>query len=143
MYIPSSMLWKGSDLIVAAGKKCGGAFRSEGSQRWSAGFLSCTDRGKGHYWIVELEEYGISSCEIPRPGCLCTNMGLFIFLDGFSSCYCCYGIDSQLSSLHLFHLSYLNASSPASSSAAFPRLAAWVCWLRNESGCAGIATTPI
>lgn len=63
---------------------------------WVEGFLAQT-KGRA-YWTVE--ENGISICKIPRPGCLCTNTGLFIFLDGISSCYCCYGIDSQLSSRH-------------------------------------------
>lgn len=144
MYIPSSMLWKGSDLIVAAGKKHGGAFRSEGSQRWSGG-TSCTDKRKGH-WIVELEEYGISTCEIPRPGCLCTNTGLFVcLLDGFSSCYCSYEIDSQSSSPCVpFVLFQCLKSSIIHPPTALPRWAGWVCYkMRNEFGCAGFATTPI
>ena len=36
--------------------------------------------GFGH----KMEEYGVSTCEIPRPGCLCTNTGLFVCLfDGY------------------------------------------------------------
>ncbi len=75
MYIPSSMLWKGSLLIVAAGKSTEEHFARKG----------LSDGVKRDFWHRSRErarsgreDYGISACEIPRPGCLCTiPIGLF------------------------------------------------------------------
>ena len=81
MYIPSSMLWKGSDLIVAAGKSTEEHFAQKGLNDGVKGFLA---QIKGNGIGYGLEEYGISTCEIPRPGGLCTNTGLFVCLiDGY------------------------------------------------------------
>ena len=70
------MLWKGSDLIVAAGKSTEEHFAQKGLNNGVKGFLA---QIKGKMALdMEWRNMGFLLCEIPRPGCLCTNTGLFV-----------------------------------------------------------------